>query len=323
VIRFCCKSCGQKIKVDENHAGKKGRCPKCKNPVVVPQAPQPKNIEEPTIPQTSVLDPLLFDTSPKQQQQAPDPDIDRFQMFRKSTILDETEPPPERKLPWLIDIFLYPTNTPGLINIAIVIGIPFLIEIAMKALGPFAIALYIPSIIIKFVIGLYLFWYICECIRDSALGGLRAPETLSSSPGFGDMLSHVLNIVACYGLFWAPLTFYFAYTRNTDVIYWLLLGYGAIFFPMALLAITMFDSPSGLNPLLLLSSIFSTFFQYCGFVVIFYGIVWLLTIVNSILSTSPFWRNLADLFCIYVFMVTAHLLGRFYWKYQDKLYWEV
>ncbi len=37
MIRFNCKNCGQKISVPEVHAGKKGKCPKCKTIVVVPE----------------------------------------------------------------------------------------------------------------------------------------------------------------------------------------------------------------------------------------------------------------------------------------------
>ncbi|HCO93690.1 MAG TPA: hypothetical protein DIU00_07035 [Phycisphaerales bacterium] len=35
-IKFHCKSCGQSISVPQIHAGKKGKCPKCKTPIVVP-----------------------------------------------------------------------------------------------------------------------------------------------------------------------------------------------------------------------------------------------------------------------------------------------
>ena len=38
MIKFCCSHCGQEINIPEIHAGKKGRCPKCKNIVVVPKA---------------------------------------------------------------------------------------------------------------------------------------------------------------------------------------------------------------------------------------------------------------------------------------------
>jgi len=40
VIRFTCKNCGQKIKVSDQYAGKKGKCPKCRRPIVVPAALQ-------------------------------------------------------------------------------------------------------------------------------------------------------------------------------------------------------------------------------------------------------------------------------------------
>lgn len=36
MIKFACSNCGQSIRVDDKYAGKKGRCPKCKTPVVVP-----------------------------------------------------------------------------------------------------------------------------------------------------------------------------------------------------------------------------------------------------------------------------------------------
>ena len=38
MIKFCCSHCGQEINVPEIHTGKKGKCPKCKNMVVIPEA---------------------------------------------------------------------------------------------------------------------------------------------------------------------------------------------------------------------------------------------------------------------------------------------
>lgn len=37
MIRFACSKCGQKINVADKHAGKKGKCPKCGNVVIVPE----------------------------------------------------------------------------------------------------------------------------------------------------------------------------------------------------------------------------------------------------------------------------------------------
>ncbi len=38
MMRFYCESCGQKIRVPEKHVGRKGKCPKCKNIINIPQA---------------------------------------------------------------------------------------------------------------------------------------------------------------------------------------------------------------------------------------------------------------------------------------------
>ena len=46
MIKFYCK-CGQKIRVDDVHAGKKGKCPKCKAVVLIPNASEEEfDIEE-------------------------------------------------------------------------------------------------------------------------------------------------------------------------------------------------------------------------------------------------------------------------------------
>ncbi|MHC4559495.1 MAG: hypothetical protein ACYS80_19550, partial [Planctomycetota bacterium] len=36
MIRFCCEHCAHKISVQDKHAGRQYKCPKCKNVAVVP-----------------------------------------------------------------------------------------------------------------------------------------------------------------------------------------------------------------------------------------------------------------------------------------------
>ncbi|MCH8192430.1 MAG: hypothetical protein IIA65_00255 [Planctomycetes bacterium] len=45
VIEFACEGCGHTIKVAERYAGKQGKCPKCQNPVVVPALQDQSNKE--------------------------------------------------------------------------------------------------------------------------------------------------------------------------------------------------------------------------------------------------------------------------------------
>jgi len=48
-IRFHCKNCGQRMGVPQTYAGKKGKCPKCKNPVLVPCVKTEPGDDTPTI----------------------------------------------------------------------------------------------------------------------------------------------------------------------------------------------------------------------------------------------------------------------------------
>ena len=100
---------------------------------------------------------------------------------------------------------------------------------------------------------------------------------------------------------------------------------------MGLLACVMFDSIYGLNPLLLIASIFSTFFQYCGLVLLITGIVLGFRAISTIRTddiqqetlTMILLESVLYLILLYITFVVAHLLGRFFWQYQEKLNWEV
>ena len=142
------------------------------------------------------------------------------------------------------------------------------------------------------------------------------------------------EILVSIVIFWGPLAAYFIYRvfwksaganspydPKTDTVFWLLLGYGVFFFPMGLLAIAMFDSSSGYNPFLWVGSIFSTFFQYCCLVLFFCVLGWLVSRVVSSFQQSLFLSCLFGAAFIYLAMVAAHLLGRFYYRNSKKLNW--
>jgi hypothetical protein len=178
---------------------------------------------------------------------------------------------------------------------------------------------------------LYIYWYVTECIRDSAAGRIRAPEAFAIS-GLGDMWSQAQHIIGCYLIFAGPVGFYFLWTQRMDTPFWVLLAYGVFFFPMGLLTCVMFDSIRGLNPVLLLGSIFSTFFQYCGLVFLVASIVLAVRFFTHMQGTENVEHNwvsrmfLETLFygiMLYTIFVVAHLLGRFYWRHEEKLNWEV
>jgi len=317
MIKFTCKNCGEKFSVSEADAGKKGYCPRCKEPLVAPEA-------------DSVYDLTLLDLSHKNQIQE---QIAVEQKIEEEAVAKETEPVTERRFPWLIDVLLYPTSKAGLSIIAIVMGIPLIMLIFLRLLFEasrqslflpvFAVPLAIVFFLVTVVLILYQNWYICECIRDSAAGGIRAPETLGCTPGAGEIFWLQVRVIFCLVFFLLPVVLYFQRSRETDTIFWCLAVYAAFFFPMGLLGIVMFDSLHGLNPIVLVGSIISTFLPYCALVVVFLSIGFLVNRYMPDTQGSYIFGFITSCIRLYIIMIYAHLLGWFYNRYEQELNWDV
>jgi len=339
MIEFRCKRCNQKIKAQDKLSGKRVKCPKCSDIVVVPKAENAAPVasqnnfsDSKFSARYSDLDPALFDIQQKSeaanrlsgQRTASEEGLEELKKLTEKTASEESEQIGERKLPCFIDIFLYPMSFSGMLNLAIFIGVPFLIDFLWTILPIQLGCLFqLVSSVIKVVVVLYMYWYFAECIRDSADGGLRAPEVLGNFPHVVDMFFQMLNIIGCLVVFFAPFFLYVLFAKRADVLFWLLLVYAVFVYPMALLAIVVVDSVSALKPRLLYNSISNTFFPYCGLILIFLAGVSLVGVLGHRmggLEYLPFSLRCAG---IYLAFVAAHLLGRFYWRYQEKLNWEV
>ena len=340
VIDFLCEYCERQISVPKSHAGKKAICPKCRNTFIIPITQFPasaanQNYSGDLIARTTdsshgltlmdVPEEYKLKEEPAVQSNVSEKAIERQQES------EETEPAGHRRLPWFIDIFLYPVSLPGLTHLAIFTIIPTLIAILRTLLGKAGMIVGLPGFIINILIFLYIGWYFTECVRDSAKGGTRAPEAFASM-GAREMWSQMQHIVGCYLILVSPAFFYNLYTGKLDAVYWGLLITGSFFFPMGLLACIMFDSVSGLNPKLLIGSIFSTFFQYCGLVLLVIAVIFIFTQLTGMLETKATQKPSAAMLILggalffiglYIASVIVHLIGRFYWRYKDKLNWEV
>jgi len=337
VIKFRCKNCDQRISVPETHAGKKGKCPKCKSIVVVPKIKAADSLnDQRNIPadrqqnSSSPVSDLQLENEPPGQTGKTNKvfanGFEAMQYHEQFIKMEKIEKPPVRKLPWLLDIFLYPTSMSGLINLGIFWLLPVLIRVFVMLL-PGRIA-WLLGFLVGLVVTAYMYYYFMECIRDSAKGGIRAPENIASLPDMSESLSDLMETAACFVIFWGPAGFYFLFTRKIDTIFWLLLGYGIFFFPIGLLALAMFRSSAAFNPFVWIMSILSTFFQYCGLVLFFCVLGWLVSRIMSSFPGSLFFAfifNAVFIYAafIYLVMVGTHLLGRFYYLNSKKLNWEV
>lgn len=338
-MKFRCAHCGQKISVPVSYASKKVKCPKCGNFIVIPKAGE----AQPAADQSSFsdskggtkyagFDHALFDIPPEDtaakqlgsQESVSEKDLEELQKPAEKKVSKEAEPTGIRKLPWIIDIFLYPVSFWGLVNLTIIIAAPLLLDFLQKIMiVQLSCLFFLIALVIKIFVFLFMYWYFAECVRDSAEGGLRDPDVRGDVPGAVDMFLQMVNIIGCLLIFFLPFVIYVFAARRIDLILWLLLIYGVFFFPMALLAVVVLDSPAGLNPRLLYNSISNTWRQYCGLVLLIVAAISLIGTLGQRASESGYWAFIVRCVSIYMVFVAGHLLGRFYWRNQDKLNWKV
>jgi len=361
IIEFLCENCDRKISVQKINAGKKAVCPKCNNTFIIPAIQSPdsaakQNYSGDLIARTTdsphgltlidVPEEYKLKDEPATQANVSEEAIDRQQESEENSGAEETESVGQRRLPWMIDIFLYPTSKGGLLTLTTFVLLKLFTDIATVMLMCCVFGGILSLIIRVVLVWSYMCWYFSECIRDSAEGGLRAPDIAGTMPGLGDMFWHLARFFACFAIFLGPVVFYRGYIDFTNVevnntIFLSLLAFGVFFFPMNVLAVVMFDSINGMNPILVIRSIISTFLQYCGLFILFYGLGILFnTMLGMVLRISSrmqipyrgFYSNiLFNLIMAYVFnllmayalLIAGHLLGRFYWRYEEKLNWEV
>lgn len=333
MIQFRCEHCGVGLRVPESHGGKCGRCPKCRGRVAVPRASAfetPASEKRKPVAQTApaqALDRSLFDVAapPPAQVQGPVDPLREAEAMARLGFAHEASRTGERQYAWPIDILLYPANTAGIATLAMVVGIPAILVLMARLGGPWAIAIAMPAFIVEILIWLYAAWYYAECVLDSARGGVRAPMAFDASGDFDEVKSRVLYLVAVYILFVCPAAIYWAWTNRFDAIFCGLVAWAVVFFPMGLLAMVINDSVSALNPFFLLGAILRTFVPYVGLLIL----LGLSAGLHLLLSALPEGNSIGgwllavikESLTVYLQLVMAHILGRFYWRHRDRLDW--
>jgi hypothetical protein len=331
VLRFTCPHCSVKLTAREERAGKRVLCPHCKGKIALPLPKQPEPAAPPQNDIQLIDPPKLRDEDFLRLKEEPKPaagELDERQ--REEELRSATFPPSEpeytgqRKLPWPIDILMYPFSMGGLTTLGIVIVIPLLISLAVAALGPFGFFISMPSLIVIAVIHAYFLWYIPQCIEDSAKGGVRAPETVSQAPGLWDMAEQLGRTLASIAMAALPLIAYWFWAHETDRTFWLLLACAAAICPMALLSVTMHDSISGLNPLILVLSVLRTLPSYTILVLVLGLLIFAMLKAQQVATAGdPVLGFVASVAMYHPILVAAHLLGRFYWRCRERLDWLV
>lgn len=242
----------------------------------------------------------------------------------------EEEPPlaDECKLPWLIDAFLYPISTSGMIHLAVFVIVPLLIAALIRLiwffLGPYlgeATAEFTEPIyyILNAIFYSYVCYYISDCVISRSRGRQRASDiTMPTTISIGDFVSQAFILIGGAAICLAPVLLYSVLAKRNDLLFWAFLAYGIFFLPMSLFRGIMFDTADALNPVEIVRSIFRTLLPYCG-LVLFFLIVG--GPIVAVIPRLPLWGFLKQAIRMYLVFVLAGRLGWFYWWYKDKLDW--
>jgi len=320
-INFHCSNCGRKISAPKARSGERLKCPLCKQAVVVP-------VQDTKIEDKHSTDELTFlnisELEEIRKRQAAEMDyLQEARNQEKDQEPEEAEPEEQRRFPWFIDIFLYPFSLPGLKHLALFTGFPLLVFV-FGMITPIQFSCFFNFVIfmVSITIFLYMYWYLAECIRDSADGWVRAPEGVGSLPDFTDMIMQAVNIIGCLLFFLLPAGIYIFYVREINFIAWLLIIPALFFYPIGLLSVVLYDSVSGLNPKTLIHSVYSTFWSYVGLVLLFI-VMFFLILVYRETQIGLLWKIVFRSIMIYLTFILAHLTGRFYLQNKDKLKWDL
>ena len=242
-------------------------------------------------------------------------------------VIEEPQLAVKRKLPWLVDMLLYPMSASGIIHLLVFLLLPRLASLFVNSLltlipeevraAAYEIEwLYLPFYVVFYG---YVVYYIIECVLSSSKGGYRAPDpSIPDTLDWRDFVGQVLLLIGCVAICFWPVAVYYIFTQQKDWIFWSLLALGMFFLPISLLRGILFDSYDALNPIQIINSILNTFVPYCGLVLIF---ILLVGFVAIILPKLTVWDIVGDCAKIYLLFVLANFLGWFYWWHKDKLDW--
>ena len=310
VIDYECLMCRNVLKASKADQGSIKECPHCGSFAEVPVPEKP-----------AAADGIQLQPKAKPADDFENP------FTRQPPVPPAAAARPRRILPIFLDVFLFPLNKSGLMMLVAFTLAPIVLY-PVAFLGVFGPLIYSGLMVCVWA---YMFWYLTLCIHKSAEGEIRAPDTFGEdvNTSMGDMVLQLLRTILLIVVCLLP-AFIFRVMTDTGagtVFYGILVA--CIFFlPMMLLASVMFDSFwAAWNPRVILGGMFSSLAGYIGLVLAFYIPVGLYFYISQ-LARGNSQENMALALAlngcsIYMIMVSSHLLGWFFYKNEEKLYWAV
>ncbi len=221
------------------------------------------------------------------------------------------------------DPFVYPANADGLVQIVVLALCLGVFQVLGPVLGRL-VGLYGGVLVLvgEILIVGYIIFYAHYCIYDSSRGGRRAATiSLVQTPDLGDLVWQILLLIGGVAICLWPAALYRGVAGRMNVWFCVLAATGAFFLPMSLLMATLFQGIDALNPMLIIRSILMTFPAY----LVLLGELGLLAAAVLALRWAMGQIRLPHVLAtaayLYLLLMAAHLLGRFYWRRKEKLGW--
>ncbi len=186
----------------------------------------------------------------------------------------------------------------------------------------------------------YVSAYMFEIVLTTANGENEPPDFPEFSGMWDSILRPFFLIVGTAFIYFAPLglalvnSVWEMFTGSNlipfaDVLLHplsviLFTGIGVACFPMAMLAVIMFNSIVSVNPLIVFPAIFRIFLPYmvvCGLLAVAIGIEVLFRVVLIVVVPDFIGIFLGQLISLYFVMVDMRLLGLLYRTHKEKLAW--
>ena len=224
--------------------------------------------------------------------------------------------------------FLYPFKGDGVILLVSgTVFIAILNALSFFARFAFLYGLMVILLLTAFATG-YLIAYLQRILASSATGKEEMPDWPDFSE-FGDILSPFLQflgtLAACFLPALAVWLFVARDNRWAGPAQAAAVLFGCVYFPMAYLAVSLFDSLAAVNPLLIIPSILRIPLQYLLTVLLLAGVLalrWEGTAFLENLLPIPILPSVVLGFAgLYLLTVEMRILGLLYLANKDRLGW--
>jgi hypothetical protein len=215
----------------------------------------------------------------------------------------------------------YPVQGPGLVMLLAVAGL----NAALAMTGRWMLFAGF-AWILGFAVGAYALLFLREVVLSSAQGDRKLPPwPVANRESLGEV---VLEFTGLYLISFGPWTLCRVWLHpETEMMRWVcyaLLGFGLLYFPMALLAVVMHDHLAAANPVLVAVSVCrspSRYLAVCGFLAMLAGVAWL--VERGVASLGPPFLGaaLSSFASGYVTLAAMRAIGWFYFCSKEQLAW--